>query len=245
MIMLRVTTFSMIVIQAMILILIVMCNTLNGMLVNDVTADNINEFIRNSDEFILQFTMPVCVQCRLFDTIFNDAANEILSDYAIDSKNNCSTGINNGSSSSVSSCGGIGTKPIQFGSCNALEHPSVTAQFDVINAPTVFVYKGKRIYQYKGEFTKHAIIEYIKYNYVDDTPISWMSSPISYMGKMKGCLIFVGIKVMNSFGPVTINHLGLPHWIGFAAVITTIACSILFTSLIIVSSVVKYAKDDF
>jgi thiol-disulfide isomerase/thioredoxin len=129
------------------------------------------------------------------------------------------------------------------GKCDITENEALTARFDVSSVPTIFLYRDRKIWKFKGALTSESLVNFATSEYLNMESMPWWTSPVGPMGTSKGVLIGLGVQLVNSL-PLMSKTLGIPEWVGFIIVTVALGFTILVVTFVGVYLSVSHAKVD-
>ena len=146
-----------------------------------VTRIDVEDKLKEHDKILFEFTAPWCGKCEQLSDSL-----EILQ-YKLASK---------------------GFKWFKIDSSLQNE---LNARFEISVIPSFYVYDNGQVWKYEGPMEADRVVQYALNDHLNAQPLSWLYSPVSFVGYMKWYMMHIGyfiISVINLLRDV----FGMPTW---------------------------------
>jgi hypothetical protein len=120
----------------------------------------------------------------------------------------------------------------------------LAAQFSIESIPSLFLYRGNKVYRYEGPLIVDSIVEWCVTGYKQQAAIPYMQSPMGIVGQAKGAVLSMTTKLYNVI-PDLAKRYNISPFLSVMLIVFGLAGGILiFTCMFVFVSVSDHAKND-
>ena len=128
----------------------------------ELNVTNIASFLGHPN-FVLEFYAPWCSNCKQFERSYEVVADKLTKKH-----------------------------DFKVGRVDITDNQAIAARFHVSYVPMLFLYRDNKIWKIERTLSPDDLVTYAVTNYIEEEPISYLSSPMGPVGQIKGFLISIG-----------------------------------------------------
>jgi thiol-disulfide isomerase/thioredoxin len=155
----------------------------------------------SNKRFVVEFYAPWCRHCQLFQESFNQVGQK------------------------------LSERGFAVGKVDASTNAALSARFDVIHIPTIFLYRNGALWRYSGNLNTDAVVEFATEGFKTTTPLPLTTSPMGPLGLFKGLVMRAGVSVMDILKLLT-KSFGLSEWASYLLIVGGLATIIIVITLV-------------